>query len=48
MGAIFKQRWTRDGVTREARKWYGEYRDETGTVRRVALSPDKQAARALL
>ncbi len=48
MGALFKQKWTRDGETRESRKWYGEYRDEANILRRVALSADKQSARSLL
>ena len=48
MGSLFKQKWTKNGETRESRKWYGEFRDESGLIRRVPLSADKQSARSLL
>ena len=32
----------------KSRKWYGEYTDEQGLVRRVPLSPDKSAAQTML
>jgi len=48
MGYLFRQRYTRGGVTHKSEKWYGEYRDKDGKVRRVALSTDKQAAKAML
>ena len=35
-------------VEEESRKWYGEYRDHEGTLQRVPLSADKQAARVML
>ncbi|MCH8159618.1 MAG: hypothetical protein IIA08_07065 [Proteobacteria bacterium] len=35
MGCLFKQKWTRkDGRSGESAKWYGEYRDATGEVKR--------------
>lgn len=48
MGYLFKQKWTRDGAVHESKKWYGEYRDQDNKLRRVALSTDKQAAKAML
>ncbi len=41
---------TRDGkrYRRQSEKWYGQYTDGTGTVRRVALSTDKAAAKQML
>jgi integrase/recombinase XerD len=49
MGDVFKQRWTRkDGRSGVSRKWYGQYRDHTDILRRVPLSSDKTAARAML
>jgi integrase len=49
MGDIFKQKFKRkDGRTGESRKWYGEFTDEHGKRRRVPLSIDKEAARAIL
>lgn len=48
MGYLFRQRYTRGGVTHKSEKWYGEYRDKNGKIRRVPLSTDKQAAKAML
>lgn len=46
---LFKQQYRRrDGSRGESRKWYGEFRDENGVVRRVPLAADKQAARVML
>jgi integrase len=41
---------TRDGTRyrRQSEKWYGQFTDGTGTVRRVALSADKAAAKQML
>lgn len=49
MGDVFKQKFKRrDGRRGESSKWYGQYRDHQGKLRRVPLSTDKVAARALL
>jgi integrase len=49
MGSLLKQKYKRkNGQSGVNKKWYGEYQDENGRVRRVALSTDKQAAKAML
>jgi integrase len=49
MGDVFRQKYTRDGVTKTLRKWYGEVPDpDGGKPQRVALSTDKQASRSML
>ena len=35
-------------IARKSKKWYARYRDETGTMRRVALAGDKRVAQAML
>ena len=39
---------TGERTTHQTRKWYGQYRDANGVVRRVPLCADKAAARAML
>ncbi len=39
---------TGEKTTHRTRKWYGQYRDTNGVVRRVPLCVDKAAARAML
>jgi integrase len=39
---------TGEKTVRRTRKWYGQYRNANGVVRRVPLSSDKTAARAML
>lgn len=47
--AVFRVSYRdRQGRTKQARKWYGEYRDESGKLVRVPLSTDREAAEALL
>jgi hypothetical protein len=48
MATLFRQRYTRRRIVHKSEKWYGEYRDGDGEVRRVPLSSDKQAAEAML
>src|SRR3954470_8370411 len=49
MGDVFRQHYTRNGVTKTLRKWYGEVPDPNGgKPKRVPLSADKQVARSLL
>lgn len=48
MGNVFRQQFTQNGKTKKSRKWYGQYRDAAGKLRRVALSTDKQAAQSML
>ena len=48
MAPLFRQRYSRGGAIPKSEKWYGEYRDKDGKIRRVPLSTDKQAAEAVL
>lgn len=49
MGYVFKQKYKRkNGQSGVSKKWYGEYRDKDGKLRRVPLSTDKQAAQSML
>jgi integrase len=49
MGDVFRQQFRKkDGSRGESRKWYGQYRDHAGKLRRVPLAADKGAARAML
>lgn len=50
MGYLFKQRYKdkKTGQLKQSRKWYGEYRDRDGALKRVPLSTDKQSAQAML
>ncbi len=49
MGDVFKQQYTRNGVTKTLRKWYGEVPDPSGgKPKRVPLSSDRQVARSML
>lgn len=45
MSTVFKHAWKRGRITR---KWYGEYRDLLGKLRRIALCTDKQASSVAL
>lgn len=49
MGDVFRQNYTRNGVTKPLRKWYGEIPDPNGgKPKRAALLTDKVAARSML
>ena len=54
MASLFKQTYTSTDkktgqrVRRKSKKWYGQYTDERGRTRRVALCTDKSAAQAML
>lgn len=49
MGDVFKQQYKRrDGQSGQSKKWYGQFRDHAGKLRRVPLATDKGAARAML
>jgi hypothetical protein len=49
MGDVFRQHFTRNGVKKPLRKWYGEIPDPNGgKPKRVPLSSDKQVARKML
>ena len=46
----YKHVSTKTGETtvRTSRRWYGRYRDENDTVRRVVLAADKRVAQSML
>jgi len=54
MASLYKPKYkvidpeTGEPVERVSKKWYGRYRDEHGTMRRVALAGNKQVAQAML
>ena len=46
---LFRQKYSGPGRERlESSKWYGQYRDAEGIVRRVPLDPDREVAAAML
>lgn len=47
MASIFRQRYTRNGVTKQSKRWYIEYKGADGKPKRVAAYADKAATRQL-
>ena len=50
MPSLFKPTYTdkKTGKPRKAKKWYGQFKDQEGTLRRVPLSANKSAAQTML
>ena len=48
MASLFKQTYTKHGVKRTVRKWYGKYRDADGHTRKTPLARDKSVAQSMI